>query len=506
MKNILLLCLLLLPFEAFALRLQLLHTNDLHSYFDGTRNGKGGYAKIKALADSLKAKAKETGMKTLFVDGGDFGEGTSFFMANNGVDALQMIDALGIQVTVLGNHDYMQGGRELAKQMEAANLKAKIVSANLRGEWLMGLRGKIPDMVTINYEGVKIGIFGLSTAEAHYQYPILNTGLILPPATLLPAMELKAKLKKVDFLMALTHIGFAKDVEIVKKSKRIDLVVGGHSHTRLEDPILAKNKNGEDIPVLQTGANSLALGEMIIDIDPVTKKHQFISYKLHDITADIPDDKGVRDLVEIAKVHREDYFKRAMDEVIGESKFTLHGSVDGIAKSTTSCWGSHLAKMTHESVKADVGLHVANFEGEQIPAGPIRYVDMIDNFPHFREFNDGGWEIVTIKLNGFLLKKIFEFAAKAPGQFGLNFSGVDMPKNGMESGFDFKINGKKINPLKDYRLAMPSEVIYAVESTIPWLKGILYTGRRYTGVKYWEKLEDYIRVNSPLRCGQVAQN
>ena len=60
--------------------------------------------------------------------------------------------------------------------------------------------------------------------------------------------------------------------------------------------------------------------------------------------------------------------------------------------------------------------------------------------------------------------------------------------------------------LKDYRMAMPSEVIYAVERTIPWLKGILYTGRKYTGVRYWDKLEAYLREQSPLSCGSVAQN
>lgn len=500
-KHLFILLLSLLSLPAFAVKFQLLHTNDLHSYFEGTRNGKGGYARLKALADKLKEKARSQGMKTIFLDGGDFGEGTSFFMANEGVDALGMLDALGIDVAVLGNHDYMQGGFELARQMDKAKLKAKIVSANLRGEWLMGLRGKIPDLVTIDLDGVKVGVFGLSTAEAHYQYPILNPGMILPPKLLVKPMEVKAKLKKVDFLIALTHIGFAKDQAIVKDSKRIDLVVGGHSHTRLQEPLFQKNKNGKEIPIIQTGANSMALGEMIIDVDPASGKHQFLSYQLHDVTHDMPSDPQVENLVELAKVHREEYFGRDMEEIIGESLFNLSGSVDGIGKKTSSCWGSHLARMTLDSVKADVGLHVAFFEGEAIPRGPIRYVDMIDNFPHFREFHDGGWEIVTVKLNGFLLKKVFETVAAKPGHLGMNFAGVSMPKAREDAkGYQFKINGKKINPLKDYRLAMPSEVIHAVEATVPWLKGILYTGRRYTGVRYWEKLEEYIRANSPMSC------
>ena len=72
------LCLLVLfiyTTSAQAMRLQLLHTNDLHSFFEGTRDGLGGYARLKTLVDQLKAKAKAQSIPTLFLDGGDFAEG-----------------------------------------------------------------------------------------------------------------------------------------------------------------------------------------------------------------------------------------------------------------------------------------------------------------------------------------------------------------------------------------------------------------------------------------------
>ena len=505
--RILLLTMVLLGFPLFAqaVKVQILHTNDLHSYFEGTRTGKGGYARLKKLADHLKAQARAQGIKTIFLDGGDFGEGTSYFMSNNGVDAFKMLDALGIDVTVLGNHDYMQGGKVLAEQIDGAQLKTKILSANLKAKRESGLSNKIFDMVRIEVDGVKIGIFGLSTSEFHYQYPLVGSGMVLPPSGFVKPMEERAQMNKIDYLIALTHIGLSKDMAIVKKSKHIDLVVGGHSHTRLAEPRLASNKKGRQIPIVQTGANSMALGAIIVDIDPATGKNEMLSYQLHDIDHSMPEDETIHDLVEMAKIDRDAYFGRPFTEVIGESTFELSGSKDGHNNPQASCWGGHLAYMTLSSVRADVGLHIAAFDGEAIAAGPIRFGDMIDNFPHFREFGDGGWEIATLRINGLLLREILEVIVRKPGQFGINVAGVEPVRNASGKVTSLRINGKKFNPLKLYRLAIPSELPFALEKSLPWLRKFLYRNRVYTGVHYWDQLESYIRSNSPMTCEQMTK-
>ncbi len=486
-----------IPFNALALKIQILHTNDLHSFFEGTRAGKGGYARLKTIVDELKREALSQDVPTLFLDGGDFGEGTSFYMADEGADSLRMLDQLGIDAAVLGNHDYMQGGKGLAKQIEKAKLKAKILSANLGGEWAMGLRGKIPSIVFYQKAGIKIGVFGLSTAEPHFQYPILNPGVIFAPYLAVPPMELYARAKKADFLIALTHIGFPMDKFIVKNSKEIDLVVGGHTHIRLAKPFMQKNLNGKEIPILQAGSNAMGVGQLIIEFDPKTKKHQFISYKIHNADIEVPFDPETVEKIEEAKVRRAQYFKRDMEEVIGESHFPLNG---GSGHTRITCWGTHLANMTKEITKTDIGLHIANFEGELIPAGPIRYLDMVDNFPHFRNFGDGGWDIVVVKLNGFLLYSMFEALGRIDGHLGMHFAGVNMPAKLAKKGHVYRIGGNKVNLLKSYSIAFPSEVTFAIEKMLPWLKGVLYHGRVYTGLRYWTELEKYIKTHSPMKC------
>lgn len=498
MKRLLLTILALaIPLNTFASKIQILHTNDLHSFFEGSRTGKGGYARLKTIVDELKREALSQDVPTLFLDGGDFGEGTSFYMADEGADSLRMLDQLGIDAAVLGNHDYMQGGKGLARQIEKAKLKAKILSANLGGEWAMGLRGKIPSMVFYEKAGIRIGVFGLSTAEPHFQYPILNPGVIFAPYLAVPPMELYARAKNADFLIALTHIGFPMDKFIVKNSKEIDLVVGGHTHDRLAKPFMQKNRNGKEIPILQAGSNAMGVGQLIIEFDPKTKEHQFVSYKIHNAGIEVPFDPETVEKIEVAKTHRAQYFKRDMEEVIGESYFPLNG---GSGHTSITCWGTHLANMTREITKADIGLHIANFEGELIPAGPIRYLDMVDNFPHFRNFGDGGWDIVVVKLNGLLLYSMFEALGRIDGHLGMHFAGVNMSAKLSKKGHVYRIGGNKVNLLKSYTIAFPSEVTFAIEKVLPWLKGVLYHGRVYTGLRYWTELEKYIKTHSPMKC------
>ena len=160
--------------------MQIIHTNDLHSFFEGSRSGKGGYSRIKTLVDHLKADAASKGIKSYFFDAGDFGEGSSYYFSNNGVDSLRALDLLGVDATVIGNHDFILGGKELSKQIESSKIKAKILSANMKGKIFMGLHKKVSDFVDYDLEGMKIRVFGLTTPEIHFQYSLLPNGFIAP--------------------------------------------------------------------------------------------------------------------------------------------------------------------------------------------------------------------------------------------------------------------------------------------------------------------------------------
>jgi 2',3'-cyclic-nucleotide 2'-phosphodiesterase (5'-nucleotidase family) len=490
--------------------IQIIHTNDLHSYFEGARPGLGGYARIKTLVDQLKKDAADKNIPTLFLDGGDFGEGSSYYFSNNGIDALRGLDLLGIDVTVLGNHDFILGGRELSRQISDARLKATMLSANLRGRAAMGLLNKIKPYIDYNIDGLKIRIFGLTTPEVHFQYPLLPNGFIAPSHNTGIKMAEKAQRDEVDFLIALTHIGLDKDMTLASHTFSLNMIIGGHSHTRLDQPKMIENLHGDLVPVFQTGAHGLAVGSVIIDVlgDGEAK---FIDYRLYDVSKDIPEDDEVKAFVEEAYVNRERYFNRSWDEVIGFSEIPLTGSYLGRIRNPRSCWSRHIARLTKDTAQTQIGLQLDIFQGEEIPAGPIRFGDLIDNFPHFREWGDKGWNISRAKISGLILNQVLKYLGSGKEPFHATLDGVQAYDAKKRSYVPFVlkqhsldealIDGVPIKNTKFYTIGFPNEVAYALGKMSGLIRNLLLmNAETVTDSYYWPLVEDYLRKNSPLKC------
>jgi 2',3'-cyclic-nucleotide 2'-phosphodiesterase (5'-nucleotidase family) len=507
MKYLILSLLFVFPLMSEARLINIIHTNDLHSYFKGYKDGRGGYPRLKSKIEELKASSLAQGIEVLQLDGGDFGEGTSFFISDEGSASVKALELIGTDVSVIGNHDHMLGGKILGDQIRKANVKTKFVSANLVQTPEMNLQGIVTPFVDVVRAGVKIRVIGLSTAEPHFQYPLLP-GFILPAQPIGDALSTQAKKEGAQLVIALTHIGKKSDINLAKKSSDIDIIVGGHSHTRMDQVIYQKNKKGNLVPIVQTGAHSLAVGDLLIDVaDDNTFK--VIDYKLHDITSDLPLDQSVSEFVEAAEEDRNNYFGGRWDDILGETLIPLSGYKDGIAPSSESCWGEHMAKMGQEATGADLSLHLAQFEGLSVDPGKITFGDMIENFPHFRSYGDSGWEISTITVPGstlkILLKAIINLKSLGVNFYGVQYKAFQIPSfvpyiGNRVYAFGLRVNGKKIDNKAKYKIAFPSEVAYAVKLSIPEATRKLMPDLTQTGKFYWPLMENYIRQNSPIEC------
>jgi 2',3'-cyclic-nucleotide 2'-phosphodiesterase (5'-nucleotidase family) len=497
--------------SASAKLLQIIHTNDLHSFFDGSRTGLGGYSRIKTVVDKLKADAEAKGIKTLFLDAGDFGEGGSYYYSNKGLDAFRALDLLGIDVTVLGNHDFMLGGEDLNRQIVDSELKANVLSANLIGRKRMGLKNKIKNYVDYDLDGMKIRIFGLTTPEIHYQYPLLPHGFIGPSHKKGIAIAEKSQRDGVDFLIGLTHIGVGKDEILASHSRSINMIIGGHSHTRLDQPIMVENLEGELVPVVQTGAHGMAVGSAIIDVlgDGEAK---MIDYRLYDISKDILENDELRNFVDEAYVNRERYFNRSWNEVIGFSEIPLTGMVAGKVKDPKSCWSQHIARLSRLTAKTDLAIQFDIFQGEEIPAGPIHFGDLIDNFPHSSGWGDQGWNINRSRVSGFVLNTVLKALSSADEPFDTTIDGLEVYDGtkgmniryltgGIHKPENAILNGSKIDNLKFYTVALPSEIPFGVSKFSTPLRDILLMNSQAVENSYfWPLFEDYLAKNSPLKC------
>src|SRR5690606_29837510 len=110
------------------------------------------------------------------------------------------------------------------------------------------------------------------------------------------------------------------------------------------------------------GANGLGLGSIIIELQK-NKKPRLVSYKLHDISKAMPKDKKVENFVERAKEKRNEFFGRRFDEVIGISNIKLSVYFNGDIREGQTCWSTHVARITRDAVKADLGLQIDSFQG-----------------------------------------------------------------------------------------------------------------------------------------------
>lgn len=476
--------LLVFPLISHARLIQIIHTNDLHSYFKGYYSGAGGYARVRSMVKKLRAEAESKGIEVIHLDAGDWGEGTSFYHANKGIDSLKALELLGVDVATIGNHDHMMGGDVLGQQIREANIRTKFTAANISPTPRMKLSGIITPYVDLKKNDISIRIIGLTTDEMFFQYT-MYPGKILNPIRVARKQEKAAKRAKKELVIALSHLGIKKDIKLARGTSHIDLIIGGHSHSKLDDIYWEWNRKGKPVPIVQAWAHGLGVGSIFLDVDKRGNVN-VVDYKLHEIDDTIIPDPEMEEFVERVVETRNNSFPFDWNEIIGESKTPLTGYISGHAVYRTSCWGWHLATAAREAVGATVGIHVANFEGVYKPPGPVTIGDIADQFPHFRKFGDQGWEIATVRLPGWLLRSMMYIVSRM--DVGVTFSGL-----GYNKGLPL-IQDKAM-----YTLAFPAEVAYAIKVTLRRYRTYL-KDLRYTGKYYWPVMTEYVKRNSPLTC------
>jgi 2',3'-cyclic-nucleotide 2'-phosphodiesterase (5'-nucleotidase family) len=508
-----LIILIFLSSSVYAKKIQIIHTNDLHSYFKGYDDNRGGYDRVKTLIDWLKNKAHREGIDSIVLDGGDFGEGAHYYLYNGGIESFKLLGDIGVDVAVIGNHDYMFGGYTLSKQIKEAGVETAFVGANIMHTHDMALKGLLQPSVRFEVGGVKMEIIGLTTNTLHYMHHI-RPGLILPPNEVSKAYSKIAREDEMDMVVALTHIGLSKDKSLVKADPNIDVVIGGHSHTRLEEVVYQKNKEGRQIPIVQTGAHGIAVGSLILDYNG-PKDVEVVSYQLYD-TEGLPRDPSVqRKIEEIDTNTKNELALGRWDEVIGDSQVPLTGYVDGKHNHDDPCWTEkHLPNVFLEGTKGDVGLYLGIFAGKYIPPGPVTVGDIIEQFPHAQTYGQEGWEVMTFDVKGYQLYAILSALVNVPyfmGSNGVLLGGMDyktytFPKvlpwiGGKKIFTRFRVKGRKFRFRSKYKIALPYELSVMVDKLLPkFLRKYIPTKFERGNHFLWPMAENYIRKNSPLSC------
>ncbi len=254
----------------------ILHTNDTHSQIDPDRHDKGGIVRRKVLVDSVRAEHQNV----MLVDAGDAVQGSLYYTLFGGEVERLLMNEMGYDIRLLGNHEFDKGLDILAREWRQINGTRLSTNYDFSGTPLDGLF--VPSVMK-EFDGKKVGFIGINLdpegiiTEHNYEGIDYHDAI---EAANREAAELRRQ--GADMVIAVTHIGYSNekdydDLTLAAKSSDIDLIIGGHSHTLVtptDAPDAPKwtvtNRDGKEVTVVQTGATGTYLGEIDIDLNNLT--------------------------------------------------------------------------------------------------------------------------------------------------------------------------------------------------------------------------------------------
>jgi 5'-nucleotidase len=261
-------------------KITILHTNDVHSHIDPfpenhPRNpSMGGVARRANIIEQIRKDEENV----LLLDAGDIFQGTPYFNYYGGELEFKLMSMMKYDLATLGNHDFDNGIDGFFAQLPNANFD--FVSANYDFK-NTELNGIVKPYKTFLKDGIKIGVFGLGIElEGLVDKKLYKETKYYNPIEV--ATDITKTLKeteKCDLIICLSHLGFdyknekdkPSDLKLAAATQDIDLIIGGHTHTFLDKPVIKTNKAGKQVVINQVGAYGINLGRIDFYFSDETK-------------------------------------------------------------------------------------------------------------------------------------------------------------------------------------------------------------------------------------------
>lgn len=330
----------------------ILFTHDMHSHFlpVETSNGgeSGGYARLKAVIDQEKEKHPDA----LLLDGGDFSIGTLFqTLYTTQAAELRTMGAMGYDATTMGNHEFDHKGTGFAEMLSAAVNSGDPVPAMVCANYKPAADNPdrdfiqqamddygIKETMLIERGGVTYGIFGITGVDSHDCAPTSGFTLEDPAAAAKRCVE-ALEAQGADFIICLSHSGTASDPEksedeqLAKNVPGIDVIVSGHTHTKLDEPIVVG-----DTYIVSASQYTEYLG--FITLQRISDGSlRLADYRLIPIDQTVKEDEEIAALVEGWKdMVGEEYlapYDLSYDQVLTATEFDMKTPKSGVQENNS---------------------------------------------------------------------------------------------------------------------------------------------------------------------------
>lgn len=471
-------------------KITIFHTNDTHGRVLADDGG-FGFGKIAAIAKKEKSENKNT----LLIDAGDTLHGKPIINISKGENAVKILEAAGYDYMAVGNHDFNYGNERLIELSEMAS-NFKVLDANM----LKDGKDILQDYDIIDMDGVKVGIFGLSTPETAYKTNPAN----IQGVEFTDPIEVSKKIveeldPKTDVIIAITHIGLDESSVLTSKQiaenvNGIDVIIDGHSHTVLDEGLMVNNTL-----IAQTGEYDKNLGAVEIEVKNGKVENKSAKLLKSEDYKDLEEDKEVKEVIENIQKENDTVFS----QVVASTDVKLDGERENVRKRETN-----LGNLTADAIKHAANSDIAFINGgslrTSIEPGEITKGKLAELFPF-------GNIVQIIKLTGQEIVNALEVSVgaypEAQGGF-LQVSGVNFSFDStMEKGnrvFNVKVNGSDIDLSKEYTVAINDFLSQGGDGYDMFKKTVI--GELGT---FEEIFADYLNVNGTKNCevsGRIAMS
>jgi 5'-nucleotidase len=425
---------------ASAFTLEVLHFNDFHSRvesinaFDSTCAEEdeaagecfGGAARLKAAIDAARAEVEAAGGNALVLVAGDVFQGSLFFTTGQGAVEAEMLNRMGVDAMVYGNHEFDLGPEPLAAFVQAAEFPVLSGSVDVSADNMLAPLAE--DHLVLDVAGEKVAILGATTPDTAEISTPGPTVSFREPIEYLTGQANALKAEGVDKLILVSHLGVADDIAVAEAVPGIDLIVGGHDHLLFGNegeaphpyPLMVEGPEGHAVPIVQAGAYSKYLGRLTVEFDDEGV-----------VTSATGDtrllDKGVTPDPEV--LARIEALSAPIEELKARKVAEVASDIDGSRETCRSreCpMGNLVADAMLDRVKGQ-GVTIALQNGgglrASIGAGEVSMGDVLAVLPFqntLSTFNITGTGIVSALENG--VSQVEEGGGRFPQVAGLRFS------------------------------------------------------------------------------------
>lgn len=467
--------------------LTLLYFGDLHGHllpfkrYYEDKELSGGFARLAHLVKDTRARNRARNAATMLLSSGDNFQGSPLSTAYQGEAEFTVFNSIGLDATVVGNHDFDFGAHNLYDLINRADFP--ILSANtyyLTGSDLVF----DPYVILRTPNGLRVGIIGLTTPETSITtHPAHVANLRFTRPELALQQFLERVRKRADVVVVLSHLGIQEDKRLAGLFPGIDVIIGGHSHSILSSPIVVGN-----VIVTHAGENGLYLGRL--DLEVTRGSVRMVAQQLLPVGNHVPEDEPTKAVIESFSVK----LSAELSRVVGESACLLDGERNRIRTRETNL-GDLIADLMRLRTRVDVALINSGAIRSSIHPGPITLEDVINAFP----MNN---QIVTMEMSGrdlyLTLKRsavgLAESTPTAPFGGFLQVSGLTYEIRGGDVRA-IRVGGEPLNLYKTYRVVALDFLVAGGDG----YREVKQAHNHYhTGITVQDLLLDHLRLRPVL--------